>query len=99
MIPHKIFITFFVLCSLCSGQAMSQSVILQRGDSVVIMVKANKRLNRSGIRITKGETYMISATGKWQDAGFEPTDAGGFPPKNKAMRFARFLKPVPKENY
>lgn len=66
---------------------------------MIITVEAKKHHTCTGIRIYPGETYQISATGTWQDAGFEPTDAEGFPPQNGAMRFAKFLKAMPKENY
>ena len=69
------------------------------GDSLRIEVLANKKFTHSGIKIIKGASYRITAIGTWRDADFEPTDAGGFPPKNGAMRFARFLQPVSKENY
>ena len=69
------------------------------GDSLRIEVRANKKFTHTGIKIIKGASYRITATGTWRDADFEPTDAGGFPPKNGAMRFARFLQPDPKENY
>lgn len=75
------------------------SQVLKKGDSLIVSVKASKRHTSSGIHISKGESYEISATGKWRDAGFEPTDAGGFPSKNAVMKFARYLKPMPKENY
>ena len=99
MTSYKIFIPLFILCSLFSKQAIGQTSVLKNGESMTIQMKANKRVTHSGIKVTKGETYQITAIGKWQDAGFEPTDAGGFPSKNAAMRFAIYLKPMPKENY
>ena len=99
MTSHKLFITLFVLSVLGCSHAMAQSAVLQKGDSVIILAKATKRFTHTGIKVSRGETYQITATGRWQDAGFEPTDAGGFPSKNAAMRFAIYLKPMPKENY
>lgn len=99
MTPYKIFIPLFILSTLFCHYATAQSIILQKGDSVIILTRATKRFTHSGIRVSSGETYQITATGLWRDAWLEPTDAGGFPPKNAAMRFAKFLKPMPKENY
>jgi len=99
MTPYKIFILLFILCSSFFQRAVSQSAALQKGDSISILTKATKRFTQTGIKVIKGETYQITAVGKWQDAGFEPTDAAGFPSKNAAMRFAIYLKPMPKENY
>lgn len=99
MIAYKLIISVFAFCILICGQARSQSLILQKGDSIIILVKANKHHTKTGIKVGHGETYQISASGKWQDAGFEPTDAEGFPPKNGVMRSAKFLKAMPKENY
>ena len=95
----KLFITLVALSVFVYSNAKAQSAVLQKGDSLVIQAKAIKRFTHTGIKVSRGETYQITATGRWQDAGFEPTDAGGFPPKNAAMRFAIYLKPMPKENY
>jgi hypothetical protein len=99
MFFRKAGISFCLLGLLLYCHAADKSLMLKPGDSVSIDVKANKHGTHTGIRMQKGTSYRIQATGKWRDAGFEPTDAEGFPPKNAAMRFARFLQPDPKENY
>ena len=99
MTTHKIFITLFAVSLFVCSKMVAQSAVLQKGDSLIIQAKATKRFTHTGIKVSKGEAYQITATGQWQDAGFEPTDAGGFPSKNAAMRFAIYLKPMPKENY
>jgi hypothetical protein len=94
----KMIILFLILVFFAQHNIHAQN-LSQIGDSVSIQVKANRRFTHTGLMVTKGETYQVYAIGKWRDAGFEPTDAGGFPPKNSAMRFARFLQPMHRENY
>jgi len=98
MISPKVIPFLFLLGFFCTP-VKSQSRALGIGDSISISIQAKQRITKAGIKVSKGETYQIYAAGKWQDAGFEPTDAEGFPPKNGAMRFARFLQPMHQENY
>lgn len=69
------------------------------GETVTDTVYAWKKCNKTNIKLVKGGTYKITATGQWQDAGFEPTDANGFEGFTKAMKKGAFLKPMKKENY
>ena len=96
---RKTIISIFLFCFVIGCKAHAKCAVLNVGDSLSFEVKANRHFTRTGVKIYKGAKYLISAVGKWRDAGFEPTDAGGFPPKNGAMRFARFLQPDSKENY
>ena len=65
----------------------------------VVNVAANE-LNRStGISVTKGETYRITAEGEWQDADFPATDANGFKGFTAPMFFGMLLKPMPGQWY
>lgn len=51
------------------------------------------------ISVKKGEVYQISASGKWQDASFEPSDANGFKGFTAPMFFGMLLKPLPSQHY
>ncbi len=64
-----------------------------------ITVKAHSLFQRSGIQVTKGETYQITADGEWQDADFPPTDANGFKGFTAPMFFGMLLKPLPGQYY
>lgn len=99
MFLRKVALFIFLFCFVLGCKANAKYRLLNVGDSARIEVKANKHFMHTGIKILKGASYRIIAAGTWRDAGFEPTDAGGFPPKNAAMRFARFLQPDCKENY
>lgn len=54
---------------------------------------------KTSISVNKGEVYEIRASGKWQDASFEPTDANGFKGFTAPMFFGMLLKPLPSQNY
>lgn len=51
------------------------------------------------MQVTKGETYQITAEGKWQDADFPPSDANGFKGFTAPMFFGMLLKPLPSQYY
>lgn len=62
-------------------------------------VQANQVFQKTSIRVSKGETYHITAHGQWQDAGFTPTDANGFKGFTTPMFFGMLLKPKPAQHY
>ncbi len=66
---------------------------------VVFDVEANQLFQPTSIQVTKGETYQITAEGKWQDAGFPPSDANGFKGFTAPMFFGMLLKPMPSQYY
>jgi hypothetical protein len=69
-----------------------------QGQSLVD-VQANQPSVSTGIHVTKGETYRITAEGEWQDAGFPPSDANGFKGFTAPMFFGMLLKPLPGQYY
>ncbi len=64
-----------------------------------VTAKANWFLQQTGIQVTKGETYLITAKGEWQDADFPPSDANGFKGFTAPMFFGMLLKPLPSQYY
>ncbi len=74
-------------------------IVLAVGDFTTDTVFANIRCNRTSLKLVKGASYEMIATGQWQDANFEPTDANGFVGFTKAMKRGNFLKPMNCENY
>lgn len=64
-----------------------------------VVVEANIYPFSSGISVTKGETYRITASGEWQDADFPATDANGFRGFTTPMFFGMLLKPMPSQYY
>lgn len=64
-----------------------------------IQVPANEYPTATGITVTKGDVYEISASGEWQDADFKPSDANGFKGFTAPMFFGMLLKPLPGQYY
>ena len=86
---HFLPVIFCVALSTVSTQLFSQQ----------IKVAANVFPTSTQIVVSKGETYKISAEGKWQDSDFPPSDATGFKGFTAPMFFGMLLKPLPSQYY
>jgi hypothetical protein len=64
-----------------------------------IEVPADHYAVQSAIEVVKGQTYQITAEGKWQDADFPKTNANGFKGFTAPMFFGMLLKPMPSQYY
>jgi hypothetical protein len=64
-----------------------------------VVVDAKSYPVATGIQVSKGETYQITASGEWQDADFPSTDANGFKGFTAPMFFGMLLKPLPGQYY
>ena len=71
----------------------------QQAKPKIIEVVADQFFQPTGILVTKGETYQITAEGDWQDADFPVTDANGFKGFTAPMFFGMLLKPMPSQYY
>jgi hypothetical protein len=71
----------------------------QHADSVLVEVIADQLFCSTSVQVTKGETYLFTAKGEWQDADFPATDANGFKGFTVPMFFGMLLKPMPSQYY
>jgi len=78
---------------------LSLESVGQNQSESVIEVQANQLYQPTGITVSKGETYAITAEGEWQDADFHPSDANGFNGFTAPMFFGMLLKSMPSQHY
>ena len=78
---------------------LSLESVGQNQSESIVEVQANQLYQPTGITVSKGETYAITAEGEWQDADFHPSDANGFKGFTAPMFFGMLLKPLPSQYY
>lgn len=72
---------------------------LQATSQTVVEVSADRLYQPTGVSVTKGEVYELTAEGHWQDADFPSTDGNGFKGFTAPMFFGMLLKPMPGQYY
>ena len=68
------------------------------GESRTDLVKARRRWNNTGIKLSAGERYAIASEGKWVD-WFIPHGPEGDPSDRFYMRAFESLRRMPRENW
>jgi hypothetical protein len=73
--PGFLFIGLLLVTSIT---VTAQGRVLAVNESFSFSVIAKERFNNSGLKLIKGHTYLITATGTWKDGSCQTTDAAGF---------------------
>lgn len=91
--------TWYRISFLLFVLGLSVTGFSQQAEPITIEVSADQFVQPTGVMVTKGETYQITAKGDWQDASFPPTSANGFKGFTTPMFFGMLLKPIPSQPY
>lgn len=72
--------------------------MLQVGESARAIIQAREKWNDTGITLTAGEVYRLTAAGEWRDAGIA-CGPGGYDSPNLLLRASEWLRRAPRERW